>query len=402
GGARLMSLNDPRKKMSKSYGEKSYIALSDSPETIWKKLAVAVTDPARVTIKDPGTPEICNIYHLHQLFSSKKQIDRVADACRNAKFGCLDCKKILWENIVEELKFTSLHNRIVGYHNLMRNGIAHGGITYLEREIKYTDKRGNEETIYAPDVLRKFDDLLDVCNSLTLAFSIFIFLNEPKGYLLPPHTLYEELKASTKTPYWEVIACIPTETMKGSQLVVYAKASTSDYDKVYMSAIQTGILAAFLSTGYDRYFVSIRSRKALPGWAAFDGKRLSKLAKRDDISIQDFAGVLEEGLVFYVPKVKLPKILSRINTYLISLKIQISLAKIDFQRNLGLTIIKIRNASMHRHGWRIVLKGEVVVLPEGGDIKKEEIYSSLRRITRKAAKRARKICFQYNLHDVNI
>ncbi|MCH7758789.1 tryptophan--tRNA ligase [Patescibacteria group bacterium] len=104
GGARIMSLNDPRKKMSKSYGEKSYIALSDSPETIWKKLATAVTDPARVTIKDPGTPEICNIYHLHQLFSSKKQIDQVADACRNAKFGCLDCKKILWENIVKELK----------------------------------------------------------------------------------------------------------------------------------------------------------------------------------------------------------------------------------------------------------------------------------------------------------
>ncbi len=102
--ARIMSLNDPRKKMSKSYGEKSYIALSDSPETIWKKLAPAVTDPARVTIKDPGTPEICNLYHLHQLFSPKKQIDQVADACRNAKFGCLDCKKILWENIVKELK----------------------------------------------------------------------------------------------------------------------------------------------------------------------------------------------------------------------------------------------------------------------------------------------------------
>ena len=102
--ARIMSLNDPRKKMSKSHGEKSYIALRDSPETIWKKLAPAVTDPARVTIKDPGTPEICNLYHLHQLFSPKKQIDQVADACRNAKFGCLDCKKILWENIVKELK----------------------------------------------------------------------------------------------------------------------------------------------------------------------------------------------------------------------------------------------------------------------------------------------------------
>jgi hypothetical protein len=295
----------------------------------------------------------------------------------------------IW-NIVEELKFTSLHNRIVGYDNLMRNGIAHGGITYLEREIKYKDKRGNEGTIDAPDVLRKFDDLLDVCNSLALAFSLFIFLNEPKGYVLPPHTLYEELRVSTKTPYWEVIACIPTETMKGSQLVVYAKANTSDCGKVHASAIQTGILAAFLSTGYDRYFVSIRSRNALPGWAAFDGKKLSNLAKRDDVSVQDFAGVLEDGLVFYVPRVKLPRILSRLNTFLISLKIHVSLAKAEFHRNLGLPIIEVRNVSLHRDGWRAVLKGEVVIFSRAGDIESEEIYSSLRRITRRAAKKARR------------
>ncbi len=52
--------------MSKSLG--NTIGLLDTPEEIWQKLRPAKTDPARVTRKDPGNPEICNIYHLHQVF----------------------------------------------------------------------------------------------------------------------------------------------------------------------------------------------------------------------------------------------------------------------------------------------------------------------------------------------
>jgi tryptophanyl-tRNA synthetase len=102
--ARIMSLTDPSKKMSKSHGEKSYISLTDSPETIEKKLAVAVTDPARKKRTDPGNPEKCNIFKLHQYFSSAKEINYVANGCKTAGIGCLDCKKILAKNIINELK----------------------------------------------------------------------------------------------------------------------------------------------------------------------------------------------------------------------------------------------------------------------------------------------------------
>ncbi len=99
-GARIMSLDDPTKKMSKTGG--GGIILSDTPEEIWKKLAPAVTDPARKRATDPGTPEICNIYSLHKIMSLPEQIKMVADSCRHAKFGCLDCKKILAKNIADE------------------------------------------------------------------------------------------------------------------------------------------------------------------------------------------------------------------------------------------------------------------------------------------------------------
>jgi tryptophanyl-tRNA synthetase len=93
---RIMGL-DGDSKMSKSKG--NTIGILDSPEEIWQKLRPAKTDPARVTKKDPGTPEICNIYHLHRYFSPPDAVAIVADNCRGAKWGCLDCKRVLAENM---------------------------------------------------------------------------------------------------------------------------------------------------------------------------------------------------------------------------------------------------------------------------------------------------------------
>lgn len=101
-GARIMSLDDPTKKMSKTGG--GGILLSDTPEEIWKKLAPAVTDPARKRATDPGNPDVCNIYSLHKIMSLPEQIKMVADSCRHAKFGCLDCKKILAKNIADKFE----------------------------------------------------------------------------------------------------------------------------------------------------------------------------------------------------------------------------------------------------------------------------------------------------------
>ncbi|MGH7628245.1 MAG: tryptophan--tRNA ligase [Gemmatimonadales bacterium] len=93
---RILGL-DGQVKMSKSLG--NTIGILDSPEEIWQKLRPAVTDPARVTRKDPGTPEICNIYALHRYFSPPETVVAVADNCRGAKWGCLDCKRELATNM---------------------------------------------------------------------------------------------------------------------------------------------------------------------------------------------------------------------------------------------------------------------------------------------------------------
>src|SRR6186713_1014987 len=97
---RIMGL-DGQAKMSKSLG--NTVSLLETPDEMWKKLRPAMTDPARVRREDPGTPEICNIYHLHKAFSPAATVDHVAVQCRTAGWGCIDCKKVLFENMNAEL-----------------------------------------------------------------------------------------------------------------------------------------------------------------------------------------------------------------------------------------------------------------------------------------------------------
>jgi tryptophanyl-tRNA synthetase len=96
----ILGLNG-KEKMSKQLGNDIEIALSDE-ETI-KRVMTAVTDPARRYRSDPGHPEICNIYRLQRYFNPL-QLDDIAEQCRSAKIGCVDCKMLLAREINSTLK----------------------------------------------------------------------------------------------------------------------------------------------------------------------------------------------------------------------------------------------------------------------------------------------------------
>lgn len=89
---RIMGL-DGQAKMSKSLG--NHVALDESADEIWAKLRVAFTDPARLRLKDPGHPEVCNIFSLHQSFSPAPEVAEISEECQRAGIGCVDCKKRL-------------------------------------------------------------------------------------------------------------------------------------------------------------------------------------------------------------------------------------------------------------------------------------------------------------------
>ncbi len=90
------------RKMSKSYNNAIYI--SDTAETIEKKIKPMITDTRRKRRNDPGVPEDCPVFALHKSFSSKHEMKEISHACRKAAIGCIDCKKILIKNINDFLE----------------------------------------------------------------------------------------------------------------------------------------------------------------------------------------------------------------------------------------------------------------------------------------------------------
>jgi len=121
---RIMGL-DGQAKMSKSLG--NTVDLLEDSASIWEKLKPAITDPARVRRTDPGTPEVCNIYHLHKAFSPPATVEHVAVQCRTAGWGCIDCKKVLHESIEKELTpIRARAKEIAANPKKMRDDLARG------------------------------------------------------------------------------------------------------------------------------------------------------------------------------------------------------------------------------------------------------------------------------------
>jgi tryptophanyl-tRNA synthetase len=89
------------RKMSKSYG--NTILLSDPEPEVRTKLKTMVTDPARVRRTDPGNPDVCPVFDLHKVFSSKETEAEVRAGCTTAGIGCIQCKGWLADAVVKEL-----------------------------------------------------------------------------------------------------------------------------------------------------------------------------------------------------------------------------------------------------------------------------------------------------------
>ena len=90
------------RKMSKSY--RNTISLREDPDEISKKIRTMPTDPARGRRTDPGDPDKCPVWNLHQVYSDDKTKDWVQEGCRSAGIGCIECKQPVIDAVIAELK----------------------------------------------------------------------------------------------------------------------------------------------------------------------------------------------------------------------------------------------------------------------------------------------------------
>ncbi|WP_412852782.1 tryptophan--tRNA ligase [Ectothiorhodospira shaposhnikovii] len=112
-------------KMSKSYG--NTVSLRDEPAEVEKKIRTMPTDPARVRRTDPGNPDKCPVWSLHQIYTGEDVHQWVQEGCRSAGIGCVECKQPVVDGVLDELR--PMQARAREYEsdpNLVRSVVAEG------------------------------------------------------------------------------------------------------------------------------------------------------------------------------------------------------------------------------------------------------------------------------------
>jgi len=100
-------------KMSKSY--ENMISLRDEPEVVTQKIKKMPTDPARIKLSDPGDPNKCPVWQMHQIYSPQDTLDWVVEGCTKAKIGCIECKGPVIDSVISELG--PIQERIAKYQS---------------------------------------------------------------------------------------------------------------------------------------------------------------------------------------------------------------------------------------------------------------------------------------------
>jgi tryptophanyl-tRNA synthetase len=122
--AKIMSLNDASKKMSKSDSADSYIAMDEEPEIIIKKFKRAVTDSDNKIRFGKDKPELSNLLTIYSEFADKS-IEEIEKDYEGKGYGQL--KSDLGELVSEKLKglqktFNEIRNDEARLNNIIKEG----------------------------------------------------------------------------------------------------------------------------------------------------------------------------------------------------------------------------------------------------------------------------------------
>lgn len=301
-------------------------------------------------------------------------------------------------NIVEEINsnFPELQILVQAYHHVVRNSIAHGSVEYLNNEIRYSDKN-NSEVLYYADIITVFDELLDYCNAMILALKIFFTVQNNNEYKFPLSFLIDEIKAQTENKWLKVNNCIAmTVHSNKSQLLIYSYVRTSDKLKVNYFMIQIANIAESLMPGYDRYFITFKSNCAYPGWYSFSGEKLAKARMSAADDYVPFVNAIDESGVFFHPKIKLPKIFYKIDSFIESFLINFRIERCKFKNEYKRAKVLIPNYEIHRNSISSVINADIVLTVNDNVDITAYIRNNHRKLVRYACKHGKCTSKQYD------
>ena len=89
------------RKMSKSLD--NHLAPHHTREELTSRTRKMITDPQKIRMNDPGRPEICSVYAIHDVYNQNREL--VASECKSGARGCVACKgelsNILYDKFAE-------------------------------------------------------------------------------------------------------------------------------------------------------------------------------------------------------------------------------------------------------------------------------------------------------------
>jgi hypothetical protein len=309
-------------------------------------------------------------------------------------------------NAVEELKdsYNGIFSKI--YNNGIRNGIAHGKVVYADDEIQYFDKNKNITKSNVRAILQMFDNALDLTNGLCLAYKIFYLTK--KQFLdvfkikTPLSILLEELKLKVDSKEWRTVSYLESVALQNKkQLNIYINNFFWDFNKVQFSCFYTAIWAESLTKIYDRIFISLNSKNAKigpSGWASFDAQMLRKNREDNRISPENYSKVLEGNIIFFQPKMKFPRILYKIGSFISIIGSSLPLSIEDFKNRVMPQKHLIRDTRIHSKGKFLVISDtSVVIKKEYKNNAGHIVVNEYKNLIKNAIKYSRK---KYNIFNI--
>ena len=86
-----------------------------------------VTDTERPFKRDPGEPDRCVAFTLHTVYVPEEKREEIVTACRSAQIGCVDCKKILAQCMIDTMApFRAKREELAQQEGLVSEVLAEG------------------------------------------------------------------------------------------------------------------------------------------------------------------------------------------------------------------------------------------------------------------------------------
>ncbi len=189
------------------------------------------------------------------------------------------------------------------FDSRVRNAIAHGGVKFAQDSIKYRNVGAKEvkvRTTTLPETVRLFEDLLDICNGLAVAYRLLVQLDQKllfsESAPIPPALVFPEVQHQLNTVGWHVRDYLEYEYGNDQRdLNLFVTSSYFDDHKTRLSVIRAASFASRFMPSFARCYVRLDRRGSIGGWGLFDTAKVRELLQRGITDSPSYLAAVPDG-----------------------------------------------------------------------------------------------------------